>query len=373
MLLVALLTACGGRPEPIDLPADASERGAPVGVRTVSVPAAAGDDDETVTIELWYPAPEANREDAAEPVSFDEYLPDSVLERLVGLELPTLDAAVIRDAPLRVPEEGWPVLLFSHGLGGMRVQSATIAAHLASRGYVVAAPDHNGRMLGDLLPCVFSPTPDDCNLAGLAEDPGPTDLAAALAWLDAAQVGDDPLSGALNLDQLGLYGHSAGGGSTATAGDEELRFTSLAVLSAGAVPSREMPTMLLTGTCDGIVPYATVEAARAASDFAVGVALPGAGHLAPSDLCELDLAKLGEEWLEGRDDLNEALYDQLLTLGIDGCEGVAPAVERDDCDGTYMPLTESAPVIRGALTDWFDATRGGKKSDAPQNFLLSEF
>lgn len=373
MLLVAFIVACGGRPEPIDLPADPSERGAPVGVRTVSVPAAAGDDDETVTVELWYPAPEANRDDETEPVGFDEFLPDSVLERLVGLALPTLDAGVIRDAPARAPESGWPVLLFSHGLGGMRVQSATIAAHLASRGYVVAAPDHRGRMLGDLLPCVFSPTPDDCNLAGLADDPGPDDLAAALAWLDAAQVGDDPLAGALDLDQLGLYGHSAGGGSTATAGDDEPRFDALAVLSAGATPAREAPTLLLTGTCDGIVPYETVEAARAASTFAVGAAVPGAGHLAPSDLCVLDLAALGEEWLEGRDDLNEALYDQLLTLGIDGCEGVAPTVDRSDCDGAYLPLADSAPVIRGALTTWFDATRDGQAAAAPADPLLVGF
>jgi predicted dienelactone hydrolase len=43
-----------------------------------------------------------------------------------------------------------PVILFSHGFAGTRMQSRFLCTHLASRGYVVAAPDHTGNTFLDL-------------------------------------------------------------------------------------------------------------------------------------------------------------------------------------------------------------------------------
>ena len=61
-----------------------------------------------------------------------------------------------RNRPLRT--EIWrpsapmrsPVVLFSHGFAGTRLQSKFICSHLASHGYVVAAPDHAGNTFLDL-------------------------------------------------------------------------------------------------------------------------------------------------------------------------------------------------------------------------------
>ena len=58
---------------------------------------------------------------------------------------------------LRSPETPYPVVFFSHGLGGARVQSINYTTHLASRGYVVLSADHVGRRMTDLLPCLLSP------------------------------------------------------------------------------------------------------------------------------------------------------------------------------------------------------------------------
>ena len=43
----------------------------------------------------------------------------------------------------------YPVVLFSHGNGGIRYQSYFLAEHLASHGFIVVAPDHVGNTLMD--------------------------------------------------------------------------------------------------------------------------------------------------------------------------------------------------------------------------------
>ena len=74
------------------------------------------------TIDVWYPA----RGEAA-----GSYEP-----------LPEVDAP----APgLAEPLDGrYPLVVFSHGSGGVRFQSYFLAEWLASHGYLVAAPDHAG-------------------------------------------------------------------------------------------------------------------------------------------------------------------------------------------------------------------------------------
>ncbi|XP_054720885.1 platelet-activating factor acetylhydrolase-like [Uloborus diversus] len=44
--------------------------------------------------------------------------------------------------PLRIPGQRFPVLVFSHGLGGCRTSYTTICLEMASQGYVVAAVEH---------------------------------------------------------------------------------------------------------------------------------------------------------------------------------------------------------------------------------------
>jgi predicted dienelactone hydrolase len=52
----------------------------------------------------------------------------------------------------RAADGKFPVLLFSHGFAGVRGQSAFLCKHLASHGYIVAAPDHPATNFGDLRP-----------------------------------------------------------------------------------------------------------------------------------------------------------------------------------------------------------------------------
>ena len=353
-MLLALLLACSDKgdtavaPEPLDLPADPAAPGVPVGIRTVSY--------ADQTLEVWYPAPDAVKGEAEDTIDFTTFVPDSVLDTLVGLTLPTLGSGGVRDADLRPPEAPYPVLLFSHGFGGMRVQSMDYASHLASRGYVVVAPDHPGRMLGDVLPCLFKPALEGCDLSGFVSDPAPEDLSAALAWVDEAAAEGD-FAGALDTSAIGLSGHSAGAASTATVGADEDRTKALLMMAGGDAVDRDVPVAVLGGTCDGFAdPDGLAEAAAGTDGAQLGL-ITGAGHLAFADLCDLDLGGLAETWLLGRDDLNEAYIDGLLALGTDGCPGATPTAA--DCT-SFLDLETSAPIVRHVSTAFFDTALRGQ-------------
>lgn len=360
LLPIAMLGACAGGEaidsaaplvEPLDLPTNPALAGTPVGVRTI--------ERDSITIEIWYPAPDALREQPGGLVDFAAFVPASVSELLGDLQLPPVPTRAIRDAGVRNSGEPLPAVVFSHGFGGTRLQSIDFAEHLASRGYIVAAADHPGRMLGDVLPCLFSPPLEGCDLSGFGADPAVPHIPVVLDALDALSM-DGFLAGAVDMERLGMSGHSAGGATTSTLGDTEPRFDALLSMAAPASPERAVPTLLLDGTCDGVVPTEQVDASF--GDLLVGerVRILGAGHLAFSDLCTLELGRLATELLAARDDVNEALLPQLVALGTDGCPGITPAVDRDECSAAWLPLETSAPIVRHMSTAFFDAHLKGE-------------
>ncbi|MCK6521411.1 hypothetical protein L6R49_08210 [Myxococcota bacterium] len=352
---LALLSACGPAPEPLELPADPAARGAPVGVRTVTLSGG-------LSLEIWYPASDDDASAAAEAVNFNAYVPEVFYEAVGDFSFPAVSGLAARDLPLRVPEAPYPVVFFSHGLGGARVQSIDYTTHLASRGYVVLSADHVGRRMTDLLPCLLSPPLDGCDLSGTVEDPGPDDVAEALDWLTNQSIYEESwLYGAVDLSRVGLSGHSAGGGTTVALGEEDTRFTSLLTLAAGGSVERDVPTMVMGGECDSFAGEGSVGASYEALQRGAWVSIAGAGHLAFSDLCALKLDELGEELLADRDDLNDTLYGLLLQLATDGCPTGAPppscSVEE------YGDLNEAQEAVRRYSTEWFDLTLRGEARD----------
>ncbi|MFE3502514.1 alpha/beta hydrolase family protein [Kitasatospora sp. NPDC059160] len=129
-----------------------------------------------------------------------------------------------RDAPAR-PGGPRPVVLYSPGLGDPRTWGTTLVEDLASRGYVVVTVDHTYEASevafpdGELATSVFP---------AMLRQPG-LDVGAVLRKSLAARVADtrfvlDELSGlrrapglpagvgaSLDLDRIGMVGHSAGG------------------------------------------------------------------------------------------------------------------------------------------------------------------
>lgn len=332
------LAACD-RSEDLVLPDDPSEPGMPVGVRTF--------EDAGQRFEVWYPATD-DVDGATDVVDLAEFVPEPFADRTPEITVPTIPTPAWRDAPPRALDDPLPVVLFSHGFGGFRTQSFSLTAHLASRGYVVVSADHPGRMLTDVLPCLLVPPAGPCALFG-GGDPAVDDLAAVLAWVKRTP---DVLATLADPTRVGLFGHSAGGVSTTTfASTDETIDAALPMAGAGTF-SRALPSAVIGGSCDAIVPEsALLDAGATASEGYFS--LRDAGHLAFSDLCDADLGAVAET-LADRDDVNSLVLAQLGTLAVDGCPGASPQVTSDTCGEAWLDPAVAARSLRGAMTVFFD-------------------
>jgi predicted dienelactone hydrolase len=137
-----------------------------------------------------------------------------------------------------------PVLVFSHGNGGVRFQSIFLAEHLASHGFVVVAPDHVGNTFFDF---------GDVSTEELMFR-RPTDVAETFDWL----IAESDLSGCVDRDAgYALSGHSFGG------------YTTLAV--AGALLDVETSATWCAETdewlCDGVSEWAAVNPDESVADL----------------------------------------------------------------------------------------------------------
>lgn len=141
-----------------------------------------------LTLEVWYPA---RVDEGASPDSYED----------VALTLNGHQNA------LPVTSEGpFPLVAFSHGFGGIRIQSAFLTEHLASHGMVVVAPDHNHNTFLDLdesrVVDVLLERPDDIRYA--------VDAVLALS-----EEGDPFLGDMVELgDGYAMVGHSFGAYTT---------------------------------------------------------------------------------------------------------------------------------------------------------------
>lgn len=190
------------------------------------------------------------------------------------------DGARQREIPIRIrlPEsrERVPVIVFSHGLGGSRDGGREWGEHWASRGFAVVHVQHPGSD-----EALWKDKPPGERYSGLRS--GATlqqflariaDIKFVVADLGRRQAAGDPLAARLNLDRLGMSGHSFGAVTTLflggqrpapgiadrlAAGLPESRFTAFLAFSPqalGADPDHQFsafrrPVLLITGTLDG--------------------------------------------------------------------------------------------------------------------------
>ncbi|MDP2313177.1 MAG: alpha/beta hydrolase [Pseudomonadota bacterium] len=236
-----LLLACTG---PAD---DTGEPAAPVDILTELAapgPFAVGHQDTTVVyadtvgtgertlhLSLWYPTTATDGDDA------------TYFGGVIAAE------GVWQDAP--VAPGPFPVAVFSHGHQAYAEAAAFLMEHLASHGWVVAAPDHTGNT-----------TLDGADRVTEIYGQRPRDVSAVLDWLEAASAGGDlPLT-----DTRVAMGHSFGG------------YTTLALLGATYAPAALDCPDATTGFCSTMTPTlrALFEAGFAEPRFDAGLVMaPG--------------------------------------------------------------------------------------------------
>jgi predicted dienelactone hydrolase len=265
----------------------------PVGVRTLHLEDPSRPDlgapaePRPLTVEVYYPSTEAGVAG----------LPMDVVQ-VGGIALATTPA--FRDAPLA--PGSFPLVLFSHGNGGIRFQSFFFGAHLASHGFVVASPDHHGNTFLDAAQDVEDP---DSALNR------PLDMSFLIDELTvfAAEKGNF-FEGAIELEKIGMSGHSFGGytafalaGGAFDLGDfHEPRIKAIfpqapfsGTFDDPFFAAIDVPTLIVGGTLDETTPFPAHQQRPfdALAPGAAVVALAGlrdAGHFTFSDFCEVDRA-----------------------------------------------------------------------------------
>ena len=198
----------------------------------------------------------------------------------------------------------YPLIVFSHGSGGLNIQSVQLCEVLASHGFVVVAPNHTGNTATGGGAFTTSDRPLDVSFlidTMFARHAAPGDL----------------FEGAVRTADVGVAGHSFGG-FTALAMVSGWQFVppdprvsavmGIAPASSGLtdaeLASIDAPLMLLSGTLDTstpIVPNTTRPYQLVASNQRYRADITGASHTHFANICDLAdaLLSVGIQYPDG--------------------------------------------------------------------------
>jgi predicted dienelactone hydrolase len=300
-----------------------------VGVTTITIDT---DTDRPLTLDVWFPVDDTG----------DAPLNQYTLIPGVYYESPT----AVAGAELVVAEGSFPLVVYSHGSGGLRYIASYYTEAIASHGYVVAAPDHTGNTAADRL----LGTEADFDVTASNR---PNDVVATIdAMLDPSNVG---LVGSIDTESVAVTGHSFGGfTSLAVAGgydnplgsfiaDERIdAIIPLApatgdgtrLMSDAALESIQIPALVMVGTNDQTTPTdpnVTRVWDLAGSEPLIRVELVDAQHQSFTDACDYleFLPTLGEV-------VPQAVIDTLESQGAEGCSpGDMPIDRAKDLTNTF--------------------------------------
>lgn len=217
------------------------------------------DEPRAIMVQFWYPA---SPEPGARPGPWIDHadIVGPAMAKYLGFPRFFLDHVALvhsnsyPDAPLDTSGAPYPVIFFSHGWSGLRVQSTFLMEALASQGYVVVAIDHtygaqvvvfpDGRVAYNNPRAL--PLDDPAEIlepaADLLVDQWAGDISFVLGTL-AVWNENDPsgrLTGQLDLSRIGVSGHSTGGGAAVEFCGRDPRCTAGLGLDAYLTPVSNM-------------------------------------------------------------------------------------------------------------------------------------
>ncbi len=289
-----------------------------VGVATITLP----DPERPLTVDVWFPL-DAGVDVATLALEQYTLLPG------VYYESPTAFAATAEQMAADPFGSGFPLVVYSHGSGGLRYIHSAYTEAIASNGYIVVAADHTGNTAVD-------------RLAGNVDDPEqvthqrPLDVGRLI---DAFTDPTDPVVGAwaagVDADHVAVTGHSLGGyTSIAMVTGIDDQFGSIApdprvdaiVLLAPAVlprllaPERlatiSVPMMVLVGSDDittPVDPNLTTLWESTVGTPAYRIVLNAAEHQSFTDVCEYQAA------IPTLANVPDIVTETIDTYAVEGC------------------------------------------------------
>jgi predicted dienelactone hydrolase len=226
-----------------------------VGVATIKVDDPAG--VRPLTVDVWFPLAASVDKAALSPQRYS-LLPE------VYYQSPSALAAT---ADQIATSEKFPLVVYSHGSGGLRYIHSSYTEALASNGYVVVAPDHTGNTAVERITNASAPVNEILFNR-------PQDVRRVIdAFLDPAHPTAGPYASHVDVDKVVVTGHSFGGFTTialATGFTNDLGTTPVdkrvkAIIPIAPAASKELlpdatlasisvPMMVLVGTNDKTTP-----------------------------------------------------------------------------------------------------------------------
>ncbi|QOS81191.1 prolyl oligopeptidase family serine peptidase [Paenibacillus sp. JNUCC31] len=237
-------------------------------------------DKRELMINVWYPVDQ----DTAKGMPVDHYpaeLGEAIslvfgIPPMVFSYLDTIPTHVVQGAEVSAAQSKYPVLLFSPGVRSARFQSMTAIEELVSHGYIVVGIDHpytsalvtfpDGHAVSYEADPEFATSAElyEYNIKGVgvrAEDASFV-LDTLTQWNSHDPKG--LLEGKLDLDRVGIFGHSYGGATTTEALAQDDRFKAGLSLEGGfwgtvSTTAMKQPFMYIMsgGTAKSLDPNAT--------------------------------------------------------------------------------------------------------------------
>ena len=186
-------------------------------------------DKREIMMQLWYPAePDAQGESAVHIQDLNTM--GAVLAERLGLpsfllnHLDLVKLGAKMDVPVLAGDAPYPVLVFSHGLRGIRAQNTALVRELVSHGFVVATIDHTYGNMITVFPDGRVALHNPAVLSGTGNPPHTSNRLVTVWAEDIGFVldrlagwnkdGNSDFNNRFDLTKVGVFGHSTGGGTT---------------------------------------------------------------------------------------------------------------------------------------------------------------
>ena len=204
-------------------------------------------DTRKIVVQIWYPASE--KSDSLYPYMDNKNLRiESIADRIEkskGLIKPIGDIKGNSYFKAKPVDQKFPLIIFSHGLGGYKTQNSINIESLVSQGYIVVAPDHTY----DASITIFDDGTTIGFEAGLPDDISPDEFwenripqlntrAADISFIiDKLQTMKNyNIYNSIEFNKIGVFGHSFGGATSIVSSWNDTRISACLNLDGWLVP-----------------------------------------------------------------------------------------------------------------------------------------